>query len=141
MSRPPPSPCNARPITNTTTFVPTAQTTNPTAKKTSPTSRTNRGPFQSARAPATTVALSCVAKAAPEAIGYQAAASKDRTTAGMIVVAASSSKATRVMRSTEPMAKPISDVVHEARAGEEMAGGMLTIVLAARATLRKAGVQ
>ena len=39
------------------------------------------------------------------------------------------------------MAKPISDVVHEVRAGEEMAGGMLTIVLAARATLRKAGVQ
>ncbi len=141
MSKPPPSPCNARPITNTTTFVPTAQTTNPTAKKTSPISRTNRGPFQSARAPATTVALSCVAKAAPEAIGYQAAASKDWTTAGMIVVAASSSKATRVMRSTEPMAKPISDVVHEARAGEEMAGGMLTIVLAAHATLRKAGVQ
>ena len=141
MSRPPPSPCNARPITNTTTFVPTAQTTNPTAKKTSPTSRTNRGPFQSARAPATTVALSCVAKAAPEAIGYQAAASKDWMTAGMIVVAASSSKATRVMRSTEPMAKPISDGVHEARAGEEMAGGMMTIVLAARATLRKAGVQ
>ena len=141
MSRPPPSPCNARPTTNTTTFVPTAQTTNPTAKKTSPISRTNRGPFQSARAPATTVALSCVAKAAPEAIGYQAAASKDWTTAGMIVVAASSSKATRVMRSTEPMAKPISDVVHEVRAREEMAGGMLTIVLAARATLRKAGVQ
>jgi len=141
MRRPPPSPCNARPTTNITTFVPAAHTAKPTVNRTNPASKTKRGPFQSARAPATTVALSCVAKAAPEAIGYQAAASKDWTTAGMIVVAASSSKATRVMRSTEPMAKPISDVVHEARAGEEMAGGMLTIVLAARATLRKAGVQ
>ena len=88
------------------------------------------------------MALSCVANAAPEAIGYQVAASKDWTTAGMIVVAASSSKATSVMRRTEPMAKPISDGVQDERAGEEdSAVGMFTIVLAARATLRKAGVQ
>ena len=88
------------------------------------------------------MALSCAANAAPEAIGYQEAASIDWTTAGMIVVAASSSKATRVMRRTDPMAKPISDGVQEVRAGEaESAVGMVTIVLAARATLRKAGVQ
>ena len=101
-----------------------------------------RGPFHSARAPATTVALSCVASAAPDAIGYQAAASKDLTTTGMIVVAASSSKATRVMRSTDPMAKPISDGVHEAEAGaEESSAGMMTILLAAHATLGTSGVQ
>ena len=142
MSRPPPIPCNARPTTNTTTFVPTAHTTNPTAKRTSPASRTKRGPFQSASAPATTVALSCVASAAPDAIGYQAAASKDATTAGMIVVAASSSKATRVIRRTDPMAKPISDGLQETRVGEEEASvGMLIILLAARVPLAKAGVQ
>ncbi|EDN80935.1 hypothetical protein ACTODO_01392 [Schaalia dentiphila ATCC 17982] len=40
------------------------------------------------------------------------------------------------------MAKPISDGVQDDRAGEEeSAVGMFTIVLAARATLRKAGVQ
>lgn len=87
-----------------------------------------------------TVALSCVASAAPEAIGYQAAASKDWTTAGMIVVAASSSKATSVISRTDPMAKPISDVVQEARV-EEASVGMLTILLAARVPLAKAGVQ
>ena len=88
------------------------------------------------------MALSCVANAAPEAIGYQAAALKDWTTAGMIVVAASSSKATSVMRRTDPMAKPISDGVQEVWAGEaESAVGMVTIVLAARATLVEAGVQ
>ena len=140
MRRPPPSPCNARPTTNTTTFVPAAHTTKPTANSTNPASKTKRGPFQSARAPATTVALSCVAKAAPEAIGYQAAASKDWTTAGMIVVAASSSKATSVISRTDPMAKPISDVVQEARV-EEASVGMLTILLAARVPLAKAGVQ
>jgi len=60
----------------------------------------------------------------------------------MIVVAASSSKATRVISRTDPMAKPISDVVQEVREGEaDSAVGMFTIVLAARATLRKAGVQ
>lgn len=140
MRRPPPSPCNARPTTNTTTFVPAAHTTKPTANSTNPASKTKRGPFQSARAPATTVALSCVAKAAPEAIGYQVAASKDWTTAGMIVVAASSSKATSVISRTDPMAKPISDVVQEARV-EEASVGMLTILLAARVPLAKAGVQ
>ena len=140
MRRPPPSPCNARPTTNTTTFVPAAHTTKPTANSTNPASKTKRGPFQSARAPATTVALSCVANAAPEAIGYQAAASKDWTTAGMIVVAASSSKATSVISRTDPMAKPISDVVQEARV-EEASVGMLTILLAARVPLAKAGVQ
>ena len=140
MSRPPPNPCSARPATNTTTFVPAAHTTKPTAKRTSPTSRTNRGPFQSARVPATTVALSCVANAAPEAIGYQAAASKDSTTAGMIVVAASSSKATSVISRTDPMAKPISDVVQEARV-EEASVGMLTILLAAHVPLWTPGVQ
>ena len=140
MRRPPPSPCNARPTTNTTTFVPAAHTTKPTANSTSPASKTKRGPFQSASAPAMTVALSCVAKAAPEAIGYQAAASKDWTTAGMIVVAASSSKATSVISRTDPMAKPISDVVQEARV-EEASVGMLTILLAARVPLAKAGVQ
>lgn len=125
-----------------TMFEPAAHTTKPTAKRTNPASRTKRGPFQSASAPATTVALSCVASAAPEAIGYQEAASKDWTTAGMIVVAASSSKATRVMRRTDPIAKPISDVVQEVREGEAgSAVGMFTIVLAGRATLRKAGVQ
>ena len=143
MSRPPPSPCNARPITNTTTFVPAAHTTKPTAKRTNPASRTKRGPFQSARAPATTVALSCAANAAPEAIGYQEAASKDWTTAGIIVVAASSSKATSVMRRTEPIASPISAGVQVARVveEEEPSAGMVTILLAARATLRKVGVQ
>lgn len=140
MRRPPPSPCNARPTTNTTTFVPAAHTTKPTANSTNPASKTKRGPFQSARAPATTVALSCVANAAPEAIGYHAAASKDWTTAGMIVVAASSSKATSVISRTDPMAKPISDVVQEARV-EEASVGMLTILLAARVPLAKAGVQ
>ena len=125
-----------------TTFVPAAHTTKPTANRTNPPSRTKRGPFQSASAPATTVALSCVANAAPEAIGYQEAASNDWTTAGMIVVAASSSKATRVMRRTDPIAKPISNGVQGVLAGEaESAVGMVTIVLAARATLRKAGVQ
>ena len=60
----------------------------------------------------------------------------------MIVVAASSSKATSVMRRTEPMAKPISDGVQEVRSGEEEASvGMLTILLAARVPLSKAGVQ
>ena len=90
-----------------------------------------------------TVALSCVASAAPEAIGYHAAAPKDSTTAGMIVVAASSSKATRVISRTDPMAKPISDGVQEVRAeeGEETSAGMLTILLAAHATLVEAGVQ
>ena len=142
MRRPPPSPCSARPTTKTMTCEPTAHTSRPTAKNTSPASRTTRGPFQSARAPATTVALSCVASAAPDAIGYQGAALKDSTTTGMIVVAASSSKATRVMRSTDPMAKPISDGAHEARAGEEeSAAGMLTILLTAHATLRTSGVQ
>ena len=125
-----------------TMFEPAAHTTKPTAKRTNPASRTKRGPFQSASAPATTVALSCVASAAPEAIGYHAAASKDWTTAGMIVVAASSSKATRVISRTDPIAKPISDVVQEVREGEAgSAVGMFTIVLAGRATLRKAGVQ
>lgn len=142
MSRPPPSPCNARPTTKITTSAPAAHTTNPTAKWTSPTSRTNRGPFQSARAPATTVALSCAAKAAPEAIGYHAVASKDSTTAGMIVVAASSSKATSVISRTDPMAKPISDGVQEAWVGEEESSvGMLNILLAAHVPLAKAGVQ
>ena len=125
-----------------TMFEPAAHTTRPTANRTRPASRTKRGPFHSASAPATTVALSCVANAAPEAIGYHAAASNDSTTAGMIVVAASSSKATSVMRRTEPMAKPISDGVQDEWAGEEgSAVGMFTIVLAARATLVEAGVQ
>ena len=124
-----------------TTFKPAAHTTRPTANSTNPASKTKRGPFQSASAPATTVALSCVANAAPEAIGYQAAASKDWTTAGMIVVAASSSKATSVISRTDPMAKPISDVVQEARVDEEASVGMLTILLAARVPLAKAGVQ
>ncbi len=88
------------------------------------------------------MALSCVARAAPDAIGYQAEASKDSTTAGMIVVAASSSKATSVISRTDPMANPISDGVQEVRAGEEEASvGMLTILLAARVPLAKAGVQ
>lgn len=89
------------------------------------------------------MALSCAANAAPEAIGYQEAASKDWTTAGIIVVAASSSKATSVMRRTEPIASPISAGVQVARVveEEEPSAGMVTILLAALATLRKVGVQ
>lgn len=130
-------------MTKTVTWELNAHTTRPTAKRARPASNTGRGPFQSARAPATTVALSCVAKAAPEAIGYHAAASKEATTVGIIVVAASSSKATSVMRRTEPIASPISAGVQVARAveGEESSAGMVTILLAARATLRWAGVQ
>ena len=121
----------------------TAEMTRPTANNTMPPNRTRRGPFQSANAPATTVALSCVANAAPEATGYQAAASNDATTAGMIVVAASSSKATSVMRRTEPIANPISAEVHEARACEEevASAGMLTILLAASVLPGRARVQ
>ena len=117
-------------MTKTVTWELNAHTTRPTAKRARPASNTGRGPFQSARAPATTVALSCVAKAAPEAIGYH-------------VVAASSSKATSVMRRTEPIASPISAGVQVARVveGEESSAGMVTILLAARATLRWAGVQ
>ena len=129
-------------MTKTVTWELNAHTTRPTAKRARPASNTGRGPFQSARAPATTVALSCVAKAAPEAIGYHAAASKEATTVGIIVVAASSSKATSVMRRTEPIASPISAGVQEEWGGEaESSAGMVTILLAARATLRWAGVQ
>ncbi len=129
-------------MTKTVTWELNAHTTRPTAKRARPASNTGRGPFQSARAPATTVALSCVAKAAPEAIGYHAAASKEATTVGIIVVAASSSKATSVMRRTEPIASPISAGVQEEWVGEaESSAGMVTILLAARATLRWAGVQ
>ena len=129
-------------MTKTVTWELNAHTTRPTAKMARPASNTGRGPFQSARAPATTVALSCVAKAAPEAIGYHAAASKEATTVGIIVVAASSSKATSVMRRTEPIASPISAGVQEEWVGEaESSAGMVTILLAARATLRWAGVQ
>ena len=128
-------------MTKTVTWELNAHTTRPTAKRARPASNTGRGPFQSARAPATTVALSCVAKAAPEAIGYHAAASKEATTVGIIVVAASSSKATSVMRRTEPIASPISAGVQEEWVGEaESSAGMVTILLAARATLRWAGV-
>ncbi len=124
-------------MTKTVTWELNAHTTRPTAKRARPASNTGRGPFQSARAPATTVALSCVAKAAPEAIGYHAAASKEATTVGIIVVAASSSKATSVMRRTEPIASPISAGVQEEWVGEaESSAGMVTILLAARATLR-----
>ena len=59
----------------------------------------------------------------------------------MIVVAASSSNATSVIRRTEPIANPISAGVHEADEEEEASAGMLTIVLAAGVTLREAGVQ
>ncbi len=97
-------------------FGPTAEMIRPTAKSAIPVKRTARGPFQSADAPATTVALSCAANAAPEAIGYQGAASKEATTVGMIVVAASSSNATSVIKRTEPIARPISVGV---QAGEE----------------------
>ncbi len=129
-------------MTKTVTWELNAHTTRPTAKRARPASNTGRGPFQSAWAPATTVALSCVAKAAPEAIGYHAAASKEATTVGIIVVAASSSKATSVMRRTEPIASPISAGVQEEWVGEaESSAGMVTILLAARATLRWAGVQ
>lgn len=129
-------------MTKTVTWELNAHTTRPTAKRARPASNTGRGPFHSARAPATTVALSCVAKAAPEAIGYHAAASKEATTVGIIVVAASSSKATSVMRRTEPIASPISAGVQEEWVGEaESSAGMVTILLAARATLRWAGVQ
>lgn len=129
-------------MTKTVTWELNAHTTRPTAKRARPASNTGRGPFQSARAPATTVALSCVAKAAPDAIGYHAAASKEATTVGIIVVAASSSKATSVMRRTEPIASPISAGVQEEWVGEaESSAGMVTILLAARATLRWAGVQ
>ena len=129
-------------MTKTVTWELNAHTTRPTAKRARPASNTGRGPFQSARAPATTVALSCVAKAAPEAIGYHAAASKEATTVGIIVVAASSSKATSVMRRTEPIASPISAGVQEEWVGEaESSAGMVTMLLAARATLRWAGVQ
>ena len=129
-------------MTKTMTWELNAHTTRPTAKRARPASNTGRGPFQSARAPATTVALSCVAKAAPDAIGYHAAASKEATTVGIIVVAASSSKATSVMRRTEPIASPISAGVQEEWVGEaESSAGMVTILLAARATLRWAGVQ
>ena len=129
-------------MTKTVTWELNAHTTRPTAKRARPASNTGRGPFQSARAPATTVALSCVAKAAPEAIGYHAAASKEATTVGIIVVAASSSKATSVMRRTEPIASPISAGVQEEWVWEaESSAGMVTILLAARATLRWAGVQ
>ena len=121
----------------------TAEMTRPTANNTMPPNRTRRGPFQSANAPATTVALSCVANAAPEATGYQTAASNEATTVGMIVVAASSSKATSVIRRTELIAKPISAGVHEARACEEevASAGMLTILLAASVLPDRARVQ
>ena len=79
--------------------------------------------------------------AAPEAIGYQADAPYDATTVGMIVVADSSSKATRVMSRTEPSARPISIRLHGVGDGGEEAGDMMPILLAATAGLRIASVQ